>query len=578
MAGETLNILIGGEAGQGLATVGELLTKALAMCGYRLVVTQSYHSRIRGGHNTFAIRTGPGEVLAPVDEVDVLVALNQETLDLHTGELVEGGLVLMAARLKTDLDASCALTMPMKELAPKPIFENVAALGALASVIGIGQDVVEGLVADTFKKKGEEVIRQNREVLAKAYAWAAGQGRCGIQPLPPVQGPRPGLLLNGSEAVALGALAAGVGFCAFYPMTPSTSIALTLIAKAGEMQILVEQAEDEIAALNMALGASFAGAKSMVTTSGGGFALMVEALSLAGMIEQPVVIALGMRPAPATGLPTRTGQEDLNFVIHAGHGEFPRAVFAPGSVEDLFHLTHRAFDQAEKWQSPAFVLTDQYFADTFRIIAPIDLDALPAAAGPDRSDENPEGYQRFALTASGVSPRRLPGLGRSLVVADSDEHTPDGHITEDLGVRKQMVEKRLKKGCGLLADVLPPVFAGDEEPELLLVCWGSTYGAVLEAVGRLRADGKMAACLHFPQVWPLKKEQFLTRLESTAEVVCVEGNATGQLAGLIRRETGFAVHRLVLRYDGLPFTARYILEHLENGGPAVVCAQRGEHD
>jgi len=562
MADGSVNILIAGEAGQGLVTVGELLTRSLVRSGYFVHVTQDYHSRIRGGHNTYAIRAATHPVEAPAEEVDILVALNQESIDLHRGQVKEGGLLLLGESL--DLEGDCVIRIPFKELAPRPIFANVAALGTLASVIGLDREVPAGLLRQTFAKKGEEVVRQNLEVLEKSYEWATGQGRCRLAPLPPLEEPRPRLMLTGNQAIALGAMAAGVKFCSFYPMTPSTSVALTLAAKGAGLGILVEQAEDEIAAMNMALGASFAGARAIVPTSGGGFALMVEATSLAGMIEQPIVIALIQRPGPATGLPTRTEQGDLDLALYAGHGPFPRAIFAPGTVEDFFHLTIRAFDLAEKWQTPVFVLGDQYLADSFRAVEPFALDALPAVAGPDLSDANAAGYARFALTESGVSPRRIPGFGASLVLADSDEHTPDGHITEDLAVRNAMVEKRLRKGGGLRAEALPPEYAGDEDPDLLLVNWGSTRGAALEAAAALRARGVAAGCLHFAQVWPLRPEAFLPRLQAAREVVCVEGNATGQFAELLAREAGFRIRKLVLRYDGLPFTARFILDRLES--------------
>ncbi|MEW5772018.1 MAG: 2-oxoacid:acceptor oxidoreductase subunit alpha [Thermodesulfobacteriota bacterium] len=569
MADGSVNILVAGEAGQGLVTVGDLLTRSLVRSGYFVHVTQDYQSRIRGGHNSFAIRAATCPVEAPVDEIDILVALNQESIDLHRGQVKEGGLLLLGESL--DLEGECVIRIPFADLASKPLFHNVAALGALASVIGLDREAPAGLLRKTFGKKGEEVVRQNLEVLEKSYDWATSQGRCRLAPLPPLENPRSRLMLTANEAIALGAMAAGVKFCSFYPMTPSTSVALTLAAKGPGLGIMVEQAEDEIAALNMGLGAAFAGARTIVPTSGGGFALMVEAVSLAGMIEQPIVIALIQRPGPATGLPTRTEQGDLNLALYAGHGEFPRAIFAPGAVEDFFHLTIRAFDQAEKWQSPAFVLGDQYMADSYRAVEPFDLDALPEIAGPDLSDEGAEGYERYALAPSGVSPRRIPGYGRSLVLADSDEHTPDGHITEDLAVRTAMVEKRLRKGCGLAFDALPPEYAGDESPDLLLVNWGSSRGAVLEAAEVLRREGSKVGCLHFSQVWPLDPDGFLSRLQAAGDVVCVEGNASGQFADLLAKATGLRMPKRVLRYDGLPFTARYILDALGTVSESLRC-------
>jgi 2-oxoglutarate ferredoxin oxidoreductase subunit alpha len=347
-------------------------------------------------------------------------------------------------------------------------------------------------------------------------------------------------------------------------MTPATTIGQTLAGYAGKMGLVVEQAEDEIAAINMAIGASFAGAPSMVGTSGGGFALMVEGVSLAAMTETPVVVVVAQRPGPATGLPTRTEQGDLNFVLHAGHGEFPRAIFAPGSVEECFELTRKAFFLAEKYQGPIFLLTDQFLADSARAISPLRIEGLPflQTSAPNPSPSAP--YQRFALAKDGVSPRLIPGLTEHRIVAGSDEHPEDGHLTEDLGVRKIMVEKRLKKAAGILQAVTSPEYFGSKNPDLLLVSWGSTKGAVLEAAEEEREKGKTIGVLHFSQVWPLVPNQFLGFLQGAKEVVAIEGNATGQFAGLIRREAGFEIQKRIGRYDGLPITPEFILREMKN--------------
>jgi 2-oxoglutarate ferredoxin oxidoreductase subunit alpha len=301
-----------------------------------------------------------------------------------------------------------------------------------------------------------------------------------------------------------------------------------------------------------------------VATSGGGFALMIEGVSLAAMTETPVVIVIAQRPAPATGLPTRTEQADLEFVLHAGHGEFPRAIFSPGSIEQCFELTQKALHMADRYQGPVFILTDQYLADSYRAVVPFDLDGITAVqpwATEGLKFATP--YRRFAMTDSGVSPRLLPGLTEHLVVADSDEHTEDGHITEDLSVRTRMVQKRLKKGAAIRSEVVPPEWIGEEKPDLLLVTWGSSKGAVEEAAATMRSRRMHVSTLHFPQVWPLVPEHFMGPLQEAKEVVALEGNATGQFARLIRRETGFHIERLVLRYDGLPMTPEYILREVK---------------
>jgi 2-oxoglutarate ferredoxin oxidoreductase subunit alpha len=553
-----VNVLIGGEAGQGLVTLGELLAKSLVRAGYVIVVSQSYHSRIRGGHNTYTIRASAGKIVAPREEVDLLVALNPETVTLHKSERSAGGLTIVDKDFETTSD-NC-LQVPYVELGEKQ-FSNVVALGVVSLLLGLELEMVGRALDDAFGKKAPELAEKNMQILEESYTWCSQQGVNFSKLAPPSDlGKR--LLMNGNEAIAMGALSAGVKFCSFYPMTPATSIALNLAAQASSMGLVVEQAEDEIAAINMAIGASFAGAPSIVPTSGGGFALMTEGVSLAGMSETPLVIVVAQRPGPATGLPTRTEQADLEFVLHSGHGEFPRAIFSPGTVEECFWLTRKAFEVAAKSQGPVFILTDQFLADSARPVEPFDLAGIVTVETGVEKKSSDLPYFRYNIYESGISPRLLPGMSKHLVVAGSDEHPVDGHLTEDLSVRKFMVEKRLRKEEKIIAEVVPPEIQGDEKPDLLLVTWGSSKGAILEAAVNLRNDSTRVGTLHFSQVWPLVPHQFLGVLQDAGEVVCVEGNALGQLARLIRRETGFTFHRRVLRYDGLPITPEYILRAL----------------
>lgn len=560
MAERMLNIMIGGAAGQGLVTVGQLLAKSLVRAGYEIVVRQDYMSRVRGGHNTFTIRTGVAPIKASSEIVDVLVAMNQETIELHTAELADGGVVLCDQQL--DRGNAPGLGLPLGDLAPKPIFQNVAALGVIAASLGIAQDIPAQLLADTFGKKGEAIVQQNQDVLQAAYDWMEQQDVL-FEPLAPAPSRKPRMLIQGNEAIALGALAAGANFCSYYPMTPATSIAQNLITHGPKMGVVVEQAEDEIAAMNMGIGASFAGARTIVPTSGGGFALMTEGVSLAAVSETPIVCALAMRPGPATGLPTRTEQADLNLALYAGHGEYPRAVFAPGTVEQCFKLAHKSFDIAEKYQSPVFLLTDQYLADSLRGVEPFDARSLPEPTRPLLEWDGADDYKRYAFTDSGVSPRLVPGFSKHTVLGDSHEHFEDGHITEDIDIRIRMKDKRLRKGDGMREEALAPDCYGADSPDVLLVNWGSTMGPVEEAVDVLQARGVKAASMHFSQVWPLNEQQFLSQLKAAGKVVCVESNALGQFADLIRQTTGFDFHGRVLKYDGRPFTAAYIVASLE---------------
>ena len=553
-----VTLLIGGEAGQGLVTLGQLLAKSLVHAGYSILVTQSYQSRIRGGHNTFAIRVSTEAVVAPRESVDLLIAMNAETVALHQAEVADGGLIVADEAHGTD-SGGC-LQVPYQQLA-ETRFASVVAFGVVSVLLGLDQPLVARTLEDFFGKKDQEMAEKNKKILTAALDWS-DQQTVPFEKLPPVAKPVQRMVMNGNEAIAMGAIAAGVKFCSFYPMTPGTSIALNLTAHAGRMGLVVEQAEDEIAAINMAIGASFAGVPSIVPTSGGGFALMTEGVSLAGMTETPVLIVVAQRPGPATGLPTRTEQADVDLVLYAGHGEFPRAIFSPGTVEECFWLARKSVEVAAKFQSPVFLLTDQFLADSSRAVTPFDIDNLEPIDPGIETEASSLPYNRYAITPSGVSPRLLPGMTEHLVVADGDEHLVDGHLTEDLKVRNLMVEKRLRKEQEMMAEVVPPEFQGDESPDLLLVTWGSSKGSVMEASEQLRNGSTRVGVLHFSQVWPLVPDQFLGYLENAGEVVCVEGNAYGQLARLIRRETGFGVHRRVLRYDGLPITPEYILREL----------------
>jgi 2-oxoglutarate ferredoxin oxidoreductase subunit alpha len=341
-------------------------------------------------------------------------------------------------------------------------------------------------------------------------------------------------------------------------MSPSTAVLTYLAQKAKDFGIVVEQAEDEIAAINMAIGAWYAGARAMVTTSGGGFALMTEGVSLAGMLETPVVIHLAQRPGPATGLPTRTEQGDLELALYSGHGEFPRIIFAPGTLEEAFNLTAKAFNLADKYQIPVFVLTDQYFIDSNYNIPKLDAKSIKVEKYITKTQKD---YVRYAITDDGISPRGIPGYGDGLVVVDSDEHDEQGHITEDLDLRVKMVNKRLAKLKAITKETVEPTVWPSLEYKNLIVCWGSTYHIVEEAIKSL--GRKDTAMLHFSQVYPLH-ESTLEYLKKAKQVVIVESNATGQLAKLIKLQTGFEIEKKILKYSGLSFTVEELVDSFSN--------------
>jgi len=563
MNAHAFHIMIGGQAGQGLETMGQMLSKVLVRSSYQILAVQTYMSRIRGGHNTFSIFLDSKEVLGPKNQIDQLMAFNDETIALHKELLGPNGLILAGDNLKSEKENS-DLSIPLREIVKDPILQNVVALGGLSCLLGLDQTVVADVVKDIIGKKHEELLQNNLEALNQGYTWAEKQNRNFFLSLPKTSQPEKNIMLSGNQAIALGAMAGGANFCSFYPMTPATGVALNLVSQSDEMGIVVEQAEDEIAAINMALGASFNGARSIVPTSGGGFALMSEGLSLSGMTETPVLIVLAQRPGPATGLPTRTEQGDLFLALYSGHGEFPRAVFSPGTPEECFYLTFKGLELAERYQTPVILLTDQYLADSFRSVRPFELPAWSdEGVWSDLKKDSGSNYQRYQITENGISPRRLPGVGKHLIIADSDEHTPDGHITEDLSIRKKMVDKRLAKMKGMIEEAIPPEVNGPKDSDLLLISWGSTKMVMYQAANQLKEQGLRVSTLHFSQVWPLNQKHFLAHIDQAKQSICIESNAKGQLASLLRQVTGRTINGNITRYDGLPIDAEYILNNLD---------------
>jgi 2-oxoglutarate ferredoxin oxidoreductase subunit alpha len=560
-----VNILIGGAAGQGVHAITLPLARALVRAGAYVLVVQDFQSRVRGGHLFNLIRVSDKPLISSREGVDLLVALNQETVTLHRNKLAPGGALIYDAAAAPDIPQGLmAVELKARELISDPkageIAVNAGAGGAILGMLKAPLEPLLDLLAATFTDKGDQVVELNRQAAQGGYALGAkaalGRTMAGITP--PAT---PRLLLNGHEALALGALAAGLTFISGYPMTPWTSVLNTIAARAARLEVVVEQAEDEIAAIHMAIGASYAGARAMTGTSGGGFCLMTEAVGLAAMTETPLVIVESMRPGPSTGLPTRTEQGDLQFVLFSGQGDSPRALLAPGNPAQGFAQAVRAFNLADRYQLPVFLLTDQYFGDT---LVTQEMSDFPDAAPIDRAlaqGPGQEGYQRYEITPDGISPRRLPGFG-PVVVADSDEHTPDGHLTEDLQVRRAMHDKRRRKLAGLAQEMGGVTTAGPADAAMALMSWGSSLGPVQEAVERLNAQGTPARMVHLSELWPFPNKVVGQAIGQAQKLVIVEMNATGQLNRLLRQETGRGADQLVLKYDGAPLTPEYILRHL----------------
>ncbi len=579
MAGTTndMSILIGGDAGQGVESSGAGLCQAFARGGLQVFAMQDYRSRIRGGHNSYQIRLSERPIYSHSNSVHLILALTAETVPLHMDNISEGSAVIYPEKVEVDEDAlrergvQC-FAIPLIAIAEEHgsrIMTNTAALAAAAGVCGWPLSYLESVIRDNFQAKGPQVVEGNLAVAKAAYDQAQERYAAAFPyKLEPREAP-PRMLVNGNEAISLGALAGGCRFMSAYPMTPATTIIEWLSALPREFGVVTKHAEDEIAAVCMAIGASYAGARAMTATSGGGFSLMAEALGLAGMTEVPLVVVEAQRGGPSTGLPTRTEQGDLLFVINASQGEFPRIVLAPGTVEECFEAGWRAFNLAERYQCPVIILSDQFLASSLRTLdkEAIDFATVSIDRGKFLSAEDLErlegDYRRFAFTESGISPRAAPGHPKAVYAASSDEHDEYGHITEEIENRRRMMDKRMRKLAAAAREVRPPKRYGPEQADLTLLCWGSSYGPCREAVNLLNSNGDRANLIHFTDLWPFPEGEAERMLRACRHTVAVEQNYTSQLARLIRMSTGLSLDRSINKYDGRPFSPEDIVAALQ---------------
>jgi 2-oxoglutarate/2-oxoacid ferredoxin oxidoreductase subunit alpha len=581
-----MSIRIGGDAGQGVESSGAGLSLALARAGLHVFTMQDYRSRVRGGHNFYQIRVAPRPIFSHSDPPQLLLALNRSTIDIEADLLGTGAGVVY--------DEDCGVTaqelqakglkafgLPLGKLAEEHgsrVLLNTAATAAAAGIVELDLAVIEGVIGENFRPKGQRIVQNNLDVAATAYEMARSRYASGFEWKIKKRDSKRRMLINGNQAIGLGALAAGCKFISAYPMTPATTVFEFLASVADRYGMVTVQAEDEIAAVCMAIGANFAGARAMTATSGGGFDLMTEALGLAGMTEVPLVVIDAQRGGPSTGLPTRTEQPDLLSAIHASHGEFPRFVLAPGTIQECFHLTAKAFNLAEKYQTPVILMTDQFLAGSLQTV---DLSALDfASVIIDRGDiltaedtrNLPDGYSRFLLTPDGISPRGIPGEPKVVHSVSSDEHDIDGHITEEIEIRQAMMEKRMTKERTAERDVEGPKLFGSARADLTLVCWGSSCGPIREAMDLLNARGVPTNLVHITHMWPFPSTGVARQFSRARRTVVIEQNYTGQLSKLIRMTTGRTPDQKILKYDGRPYSPEEIVAIIEAypDGPAEV--------
>ncbi|HIP49902.1 MAG TPA: 2-oxoacid:acceptor oxidoreductase subunit alpha [Candidatus Pacebacteria bacterium] len=560
---DDFSITIAGQAGQGIQSVSHILTHVLKLEGYHVFATKEYMSRVRGGMNSTTIRVSSTKRDAYKSNVDLFVPLDSNGYNHVKKRFTDETMFL---GFKNDgFCSGCIMEVDFINIAQvigSRLFANTVAVGAILGLMGVSIEQPKEYLRVFFMKKGEEVIKKNQEALEKGYKMGehfafSNDITCSFETDDDL---KDDLFISGIDAVGFGALAGGVDFCSSYPMSPSTGL-LTFLAQHGkDCGVVVEQATDEIGAINMTIGASYAGARGIVTTAGGGFALMCEAVSLAAMTETPITIHIAQRPGPATGLPTKTAQEDLNLVLYAGHGEFVRAIYAPGNPIQAYEIAAHALDVADKYQIPTFILIDQYFVDALYTIDKEEFKVLPHEKYIVESDRE---YKRYAITDDGISPRSVPGFGDGLVCADSDEHDEHGRITEDMdGLRMQMMEKRYFKRKKMLEDTaLEPEIMGKKSAKTLVVCWGSNKNVVTEAVENI--DDKEVGVVQFVQVFPLSKKA-KSLISKADKVIVVENNASGQFADLLEKECERKIDERILKWNGELFSVEELTEKIKN--------------
>jgi 2-oxoglutarate/2-oxoacid ferredoxin oxidoreductase subunit alpha len=573
---QTFTIGIGGAAGQGVATPGDIFAKIFSRRGLHLNAYNAYQSIIRGGHTFLTIRTGPERVTNMGDRLDLLIPLNQDAMDRHLGLLHSGAACIYNAdTIKPGIAAEGAALCPLPvskltDITRNKVAQNTLAVGAGLNMMGIGFQALEEVLTEQFKKKGAAMVAENVDIARAGYDYAAASFKPFSWPLPMTNNRY--AVLSGNIAMAMGGAAAGVKFYCAYPMSPSTGVLHWMAAHARKANIMVRQVEDEIGVVNMAIGAAHAGVRSMCATSGGGFALMSEGLGLSAMMETPVVVIDCQRAGPSTGVPTKTEQGDLWQMLGAAFGDYPRAIAAPLDIGDCFKIIPEIFNIADRYQCPGIVLCDLLLSEGRLSVDPKDLDFAPVVDRGELITEAPsttgtngdDVYKRYKITESGISPRAVPGVPGYTHTAASDEHDEDGVLISDEFTnptkRRAMMEKRMRKVGGIEAAVPPPELWGPQDAEVTLIGWGSTKGVIEEACEILNEQGTSTNQLQIRWLVPLHGDAILDILKTARHTIIVENNYSGQFARYLRSETSFVPNGYIRKYDGEPFMPHHIVE------------------
>src|ERR1700722_199112 len=568
---QSFAIGIGGAAGQGVATPGDIFAKIFSRRGLHLNVYNAYQSIIRGGHTFLTIRTGPDKIGTLDARLDLLIPLNQDTMDRHMRLLSAGSACLYNADLikpGTPADGVQLCPIPVSKLADiskNKIAQNTLAIGAALSMMGVGFAALEEILEEQFRKKEQAVIDENISIARAGYDYASQNFKPFAWPLPMTEARY--AVLSGNGAMAMGGAAAGCKFYCAYPMSPSTGVLHWMADHARKADIMVRQVEDEIGVINMAIGASHAGVRAMCATSGGGFALMSEGLGLSAQAEIPIVVIDCQRAGPSTGVPTKTEQGDLWQMLGAAFGDYPRVIAAPLDIGDCFTLIPEIFNVVDRFQCPGIVLCDLLLSEGRLSVEPKNLDFQPHI---DRGDlitsngEPHEEYKRYLITESGVSPRAIPGIPGFTHVVSSDEHDENGVLISDeytnATKRRAMMEKRMRKVEGIEKSVPPPELTGPADADVTLIGWGSTWGVIEEAIELLREEGISANQLQIRWLVPLHGDAIVDILKNSRHTIIVENNFSGQFARYLRSETSFVANGHIRKYDGEPFMPHHIVE------------------
>ncbi|UOF90433.1 2-oxoacid:acceptor oxidoreductase subunit alpha [Fodinisporobacter ferrooxydans] len=571
---DQLSWKVGGQQGEGIDSTGDTFSVALNRRGYFIYSYRHFSSRIKGGHTNSKIRVSTKSRLANSDQLDILIAFDQETIDFNAHELRDGGVVIADSKFNPKVPEGNyrLFSVPFTKIAEEcgsAIMKNMVALGASACVLGLSSDIFADIISDKFLRKGQQVVDQNMKAIQLGIDYMTENG--GVLPefqLVPADGKKR-LYMSGNEAIGLGALAAGARVMPAYPITPASDVMEYLIKHFPKVGGVVLQTEDEIAAMTMAIGSSFAGARSLTATSGPGLSLMMEAIGLAGMIEAPVVIIDTQRGGPSTGLPTKNEQSDLYAVLFGTHGEIPKIVLAPSTAEECFYATADAFNYADKYQCPVILITDLALSLANQTVEPLDYNKISIDRGkiatPEQLAEVGAGqlFKRYAFTEDGISPRVFPGMKGGIHHVTGVEHNETGRPDENAQNRIKMMDKRLAKLNNM---ELPNsvTYAGSENPDVLIVGLGSTMGVIDEALERFQAEGLNVAHAHVKVISPFPAKTLNQYVGKAKKVVVVENNATGQLLHLMKH---FGVEHSAmtsyLRYDGNPFLPVQIFDHVK---------------